>query len=142
LVAQKLLQTVSKRRMQPPYDAREDEVLLKQLPIQCGMRAAVARELAGKGELMRRNATSIAQRLPYHEVVAESGGGVIAKTLGEALQRLETQRAALQGLANGIERSAFHFEERAPTGAFMGCDELLSWSGGMPSTPPCPGSWP
>ena len=129
--------------MQPPYDAREDEVLLKQLPIPCGMRAAVARELAGKGELMRRNATSIAQRLPYHEVVAESGGGVIAKTLGEALQRLETQRAALEGLANGIERSALeNFEERAPTGAFMGCDELLSWSGGMPSTPPCPGSWP
>ena len=84
--------------MQPPYDAREDEVLLKQLPIPCGMRAAVARD-----------ATSIAQRLAYHEVVAESGGGVIAKTLGEALQRLETQRAALEGLANGIERSALHF---------------------------------
>ena len=68
-----------------------------------------ARELAGKGELMRRNATSIAQRLPYHMRWwrrAVSGGGVIAKTLGEALQRLETQRAALEGLANGIERSA------------------------------------
>jgi hypothetical protein len=109
----------SKRRMQPPYDAREDEVLLAQLPIASGMRAAVARGLAGKGELVRRNATSIAQRLAYHEVVAESGGGVIAKTLGEALQRLETQRCALEGLAEGIERSALRFEERAPTGAFM-----------------------
>ena len=109
----------SKRRMQPPYDAREDEVLLAQLPIASGMRAAVARGLAGKGELVRRNATSIAQRLAYHEVVAESGGGVVAKTLGEALQRLEMQRCALEGLAEGIERSALRFEERAPTGAFM-----------------------
>ena len=111
--------TVSKRTMQPPYDQWEDAVLLQQLPIASGMRAAVARGLAGKGELVRRNATSIAQRLAYHEVVAESGGGVVAKTLGEALQRLEMQRCALEGLAEGIERSALRFEERAPTGAFM-----------------------
>jgi len=52
--------TVSKRTMQPPYDQREDAVLLQQLPIASGMRAAVARGLAGKGELTRRNATSIA----------------------------------------------------------------------------------
>jgi len=111
--------TVSKRTMQPPYDQREDAVLLQQLPIASGMRAAVARGLAGKGELTRRNATSIDRRLAYHEVVAESGGGVVAKTLGEALQRLEMQRCALEGLAEGIERSALRFEERAPTGAFM-----------------------
>ena len=105
------------RTMQPPYDAREDAVLLKQLPIATGNRAAVARELAGKGELSRRNATSIAARLAYHEV-AVSGGGLIAKTLDEAMERLATQREALAGLADGIA-SPFRFEERAPTGAFM-----------------------
>ena len=107
-----------RKRLQPPYDAREDAVLLKQLPVAPGMRSAVARELAGKGDLSRRNATSIAARLAYHEVVAVSGGGLIAKTLDEAMERLATQREALAGLADGIA-SPFRFEERAPTGAFM-----------------------
>ena len=107
-----------RKRLSPPYDEREDAVLLKQLPVAPGMRSAVARELAGKGDLSRRNATSIAARLAYHEVVAVSGGGLIAKTLDEAMERLATQREALAGLADGIA-SPFRFEERVPTGAFM-----------------------
>ena len=107
-----------RKRLSPPYDEREDAVLLKQLPVAPGMRSAVARELAGKGDLSRRNATSIAARLAYHEVVAVSGGGLVAKTLDEAMERLATQREALAGLADGIA-SPFRFEERAPTGAFM-----------------------
>ena len=95
-----------RKRLQPPYDAWEDAVLLKQLPVAPGMRSAVARELAGKGDLSRRNATSIAARLAYHEVAAVSGGGLIAKTLDEAMERLETQRAALAGLADSISARA------------------------------------
>ena len=48
-----------RKSLQPPYDAREDAVLLQQLPVAPGMRSAVARELAGTGDLSRRNATSI-----------------------------------------------------------------------------------
>ena len=95
-----------RKRLSPPYDEREDAVLLKQLPVAPGMRSAVARELAGKGDLSRRNATSIAARLAYHEVAAVSGGGLIAKTLDEAMERLETQRAALAGLADSISARA------------------------------------
>lgn len=91
-------QAPKKRKKEPPFTEEEDDLLLAELPIEKGGRREVARSLAKRPELSRRNEQSICDRLFAIEKKLENGlslggGQLVHQTLAPGL---ELAKAALR----------------------------------------------